>query len=125
MREALKRRRDLKKAYANSIADLDSKQAAYGNVQLQGEVETMKQEAVEKAEAALKEAKEVYETTSAEMQREFEEFKAKKAPEIKSILIQWVHINIEYCQRAEETWARLVPALDSIETVYAEEGEGS
>lgn len=98
LKEAIKRRGDKKKIYINAIADLESKQQAYNKVlgNAKEEVERQKQQAVEAAQTACNTAKEIYERVSMELQDDFERFKAQKANDIRDILMNFVHIQVNF-----------------------------
>lgn len=123
LKAALKRRVDRKGAYALAVSDLESKHAALSKA-AGAPSEEAKQVAVDKAQAHCDSCKEAYEKVTAELQDEFEVFKRQKTCDLKAILTQWVQLQIDYCQRAEETWTGLVPTLNSITIAGYDEGEG-
>ena len=83
--------------------------------------EDIERNKVDKAQLALDSSKEAYERVTVELQNEFEVFKSQKANEIRDIMLKWVEINIQYCQRAQETWDNLIPTLNTI-TTYVDDG---
>jgi len=121
LREAIKRRGDKKKLYANAIADLESKQQAYHKVagQAKEDVERAKQMAVEAAQTACNDAKECYERVSSELQEDFERFKAQKANDIRDILMNFVQAQSEHVKKSEDAWRGLIPTLQNIQTTAA------
>lgn len=114
---AIQQRQEKKNLYTNATLDLEAKQAAFSKVEgVPGKEDQViaKGALVEKAKATAEAARNELEVVSNRLLSEFEAFKQQKAIEIRSTLLSFVTLQIEYNRKHEKAWGDLVPALQVI-----------
>lgn len=116
VKAAIQRRDAKKSAYYNAIIDLEAKTSAYNKAAgVPGKEETanQKQQAVERAQTALDNAKLEYEDVSRILINEFDAFKTQKAEELRDMSILFVTIQNDLANKSEAAWSELLRKLRS------------
>lgn len=118
---ALQKRSDAKLAYQTALGDFESKKAVREKLEKQN----TSHEKAEKLEKAVGDekysqerahfAKEEYDLVTDRVLREVERFKAEKLQDFKSIILDYIYLQIEYNQKIEEEWKRIIPRLQEIQ----------
>jgi len=117
VKAAIQQRTDKKGAYVDALKDLEVKQAAYNKLLSAPGKEkevAVKQESVEKAQRLADTAKQEFESVSERLLMEFENFKSQKSNDIRSIVLSFVNLQIEYNKKSERTWQELIPVLEQV-----------
>jgi chemotaxis regulatin CheY-phosphate phosphatase CheZ len=70
-----------------------------------------KMESVSAAQSVSDALKETYDTVSRTLIREFEQFKNKKAADMKRIISDFILLQIECNEKAERAWSELYPKV--------------
>jgi len=110
---ALQKRQDKRVAFFAAQNELSAKENARQRQQNSPNIALL-EESVKQAQDNLDKAREEFDTASDRLLREIEYFKSVKVYEIQQLIVSYVQLQIEYCQKVEKSWQQLIPELNSI-----------
>ena len=73
------------------------------------------QSSLQRAMEAAEVTREDFATVSQRILREMDRFKQEKADEMRYTVLNYIELQIQYNQKMEDTWARLIPDLERIQ----------
>ncbi len=72
------------------------------------------QSSLQRAMEAAEVTREDFAAVSQRILREMDRFKQEKADEMRYTVLNYIELQIQYNQKMEDTWARLIPDLERI-----------
>mmetsp|Transcript_6314 Transcript_6314/g.7959 ORF Transcript_6314/g.7959 Transcript_6314/m.7959 type:complete len:433 (+) Transcript_6314:299-1597(+) len=117
VKQTLETRTKKQVTYETALADLNLKKANLarisgipGKEDKRSEAETEVNQALEKVDNA----KEEFDTVTQRVFEEVDRFKREKLRDFKSIILDYVQLQIEYNQQVEKTWRDVLPTLQAL-----------
>eukprot|EP00538_Stauroneis_constricta_P000691 CAMPEP_0119555468 /NCGR_PEP_ID=MMETSP1352-20130426/7666_1 /TAXON_ID=265584 /ORGANISM="Stauroneis constricta, Strain CCMP1120" /LENGTH=524 /DNA_ID=CAMNT_0007602231 /DNA_START=350 /DNA_END=1927 /DNA_ORIENTATION=- len=118
VKHALQKRHDKRLTYSTSLKEVESKQNQLAKLRAQ-----MGQEAkAYGVEMSLRRSQEVAQTAqndfaavSQRVLREVDRFKREMAEDMRSVVLNYIHMQVEYNKRMEQIWATLIPKLEQVQ----------
>jgi sorting nexin-1/2 len=114
---ALQRRHEKLLTYSTCLSEVEGKAAQLGKlrVQIGSEAKAYQTEmSLRRAQEAAELAQQDFAATSQRVLREVDRFKREKAEEMRSTVLDYIQLQVEYNKRMEEIWATLIPALENV-----------
>ena len=116
VKSALQQRVERRNTYIAAILDVDVKKQTLNRLAATPGKEDLvlqKQELQQRAERVMEAAKADFDQVSDRLLVEFEDFKRQKAKEMRSILLNFISLQIEYSRSTETVWNELSSSLQS------------
>ncbi|DBA00233.1 TPA: hypothetical protein N0F65_007877 [Lagenidium giganteum] len=118
VKAALQKRNEVRASYAAAVADLEAKTTAAnkllkGNSASEDKIQLAEGD-VMKAQERVDDAKLVYDLVTERVLREVERFKREKLADFKRIILDYIHMQVEYSKQVEEEWHAVIPHLTQI-----------
>lgn len=108
--------RDAKKlALRKATADLEQKKLSAAKLASQpgkADKAALAEHAIDKAQSDVAAARETFDVVSARVIREMERFKREKAADMRKLVLDYTHMQIEYNKRVEQQWEAILPELE-------------
>lgn len=117
---ALQRRHEKRVTYSTCLADVEARQQALNKLRAQigSEAKAYAMEMqLRQAHDAAGHAYEEFQIVSQRVLREVDRFKREKAEEMRSTVLTYIQLQVDYNKRMEQVWAMLIPQLEAIDGV--------
>eukprot|EP00937_MAST-01D_sp_MAST-1D-sp2_P005493 g5493.t1 len=118
VKTAIDARNDKRLAHHAACAELKSRQAALTKASSQGQKEervAQLRAELDRSQSKVAQSREEFEVVSARVLREVQRFKRSKRADFKTIVCDFVQLQIDYAQKVEMAWQSLVPDLQALQ----------
>jgi sorting nexin-1/2 len=115
---ALQRRHEKRLTYSTCLQEVESKQSQLAKLRAQMGMEAKAYAAemsLRRAQDAAQVARDDFATVSQRVLREVDRFKREKAEDMRTIVLQYIQLQVEYNKRMEQVWATLIPQLEQVQ----------
>jgi sorting nexin-1/2 len=115
---ALQRRHEKRLTYSTCLTEVESKQSQLAKLRAQMGMEAKAYAAemsLRRAQDAAQAARDDFATVSQRVLREVDRFKREKAEDMRTIVLQYIQLQVEYNKRMEQVWASLIPQLEQVQ----------
>ena len=115
---ALQRRHEKRLTYSTCLQEVESKQSGLAKLRAQMGMEAKAYAAemsLRRAQDAAQAARDDFATVSQRVLREVDRFKREKAEDMRTIVLQYIQLQVEYNKRMEQVWATLIPQLEQVQ----------
>merc|ERR1712113_1028031 len=115
---ALQKRHERRVTYTSCLNDLQAKQnnlARLRGVFGKEDKAYQAEMSLHRSQVACDAARDDFATVSQRLLREVDRFKREKADDMRSTVIEYINLQINYNKRMENVWAKLIPQLENIQ----------
>lgn len=125
---ALQRRHEKRLTYSTCLADVESKKTSLSKLrsQIGAEAKAYTVEmSLRKATDQANAAQEDFSACSQRVLREVDRFKRTKTEEMRSTVLAYIQLQVQYSKQMEQIWAGLIPELEKVQLESAAGGESA
>lgn len=118
VKKALEKRAEKRLTYTTCVQEVHTKRSfvdKYRGYPGKEEKAFQAQASLQRAMDAAELAREDFATVSQRILREMDRFKREKADEMRYTVLNYIELQIQYNQKMEDIWARLIPDLEHIQ----------
>jgi sorting nexin-1/2 len=117
VKKALDKRAERRLTYTTCVQEVQTKRSVvdkYRGYPGKEDKAFQAQASLQRAQDAAEVAREDFATVSQRILREMDRFKREKAEEMRCTVLNYMELQIQYNQKMEDIWARLIPDLERI-----------
>jgi len=118
VKKALEKRAEKRLTYTTCVQEVHTKRSIverYRGYPGKEDKAFQAQASLQRAHDAAEIAREDFCTVSQRILREMDRFKREKADEMRYTVLNYIELQIQYNQKMEEVWARLIPDLEQVQ----------
>jgi len=124
---SLQKRHDKRLTYSTALKTVESKQHQLAKLRAQMGMEAKAysvEMSLRRAQEAAQLAQNDFTTVSQRVLREVDRFKRDMAEDMRAVVLNYIHMQVEYNKRMEQIWSTLIPQLEQVQLDQASTAAG-